>query len=676
MSLVSNLSTSFNKAQGDLLVAQREYETLRDIERKVSKFHRFLASFNPERNLLFTRLLTFFCENSILCLQSQQNGKPSEMYFSGELEKARDKKEALEFRTKELAEQLKFAQTVKIFAFPTAFVALNLARSQWSCYKLLTSKDLIDASKNFPSENARRLENLFKSIRHYVVSSIVTQNTAAERKLALVSWVRIGWQLKLLHDFQSLQAVVMGLNCPELAGDKGLWAALSKSQQEKLKCMCELMSSVGHYVKYHETFYAIRSTEKCIPNIHVAIHDLAYVEATPALAFDANSSQNTFAQIQATRDFVLSKTLAFVKRNLNQSTLYDLSDLGDWQKKHVWCPLAKSLKLHKLSGEELYEIVSHATLSNLLQLYKTFKQSGTLAGAFPQSSSSSSSVSTKSKSLSSREDARASKLGKENAPPPFQSILAGVTLTPPSSEKSSLSLSSASSPLAQEFCNKDSRQTSTGQPVSFKTIAKVAAALTYFSKPSPKEVSSVSHKYVTDGDSTNLVPGCFPEGSSKCAVPLSDSRPLANVTKERERLSLKPINSKDNNCASDVLTPLPTRCSSLSLSNSNSSSSASIPDIDRQGYQSIHGSSPPPPLLLAQSQDSQRTLRSDSDRMYSSEVLCKPLRAVGLNHSTDSLALVPSKKIGSKLDTPLPVPPPRTHQKCCKNGQSLLVNGR
>jgi hypothetical protein len=174
--------------------------------------------------------------------------------------------------------QIQLATPSTIFLFRPIAVAFQLSLLEHKLLRKIHPADLINhRPPNHPSPSLQASSEFFNYLTRIIELSVLEPPTPLDRSKAIIRWIKVANNLKLLNNLQTLKAVVSALGTPPVARLKRTWAIVKRKPDfNDLNEHRTLMSEQNNYSAYREWIKA-NMTRPMVPFLGVLIHDTTYV---------------------------------------------------------------------------------------------------------------------------------------------------------------------------------------------------------------------------------------------------------------------------------------------------------------------------------------------------------------------------------------------------------------
>ena len=133
--------------------------------------------------------------------------------------------------------------------------------------------------------NLVRMAERFNSLSFWVAASIVFGPLPPRTmQHVLYKWINVAWALKRMRNFQTMMAVVAGLNHGAVQRMKAQWGSLGPKYQERYTALEALFSPLQGYKNYRDAVGATKASVATVPYLPPVLGDLAMQQVgNPAL---------------------------------------------------------------------------------------------------------------------------------------------------------------------------------------------------------------------------------------------------------------------------------------------------------------------------------------------------------------------------------------------------------
>eukprot|EP01028_Stygiella_incarcerata_P009930 TRINITY_DN4917_c0_g1_i1.p1 TRINITY_DN4917_c0_g1~~TRINITY_DN4917_c0_g1_i1.p1 ORF type:complete len:857 (-),score=280.18 TRINITY_DN4917_c0_g1_i1:27-2597(-) len=271
-------------------------------------------------------------------IRGRRGGKESGFMFSGS---PPEPKVSLEL----------FLPTLDLFneaAVSSEEIARQLTLTDFDMYRRIKTTELLSKSWSTPalrhrSSNVIRMTARFNAMSLWVATQILKCDSLKERKSRIISFVRIAEHLRGLNNFNSLLAIISGLNLSPIHRLRKTFAEIPRRIKDILSQLTDLMDSDGSFKEYREALHHI--DPPCVPYVGLFLTDLTFIE-------DGNS------------DFIESSSHRQLVNWAKHSLVYDvLLDVQQYQ--HTPYNLCRVYQIQRVIAKQFQENIDEDSLYSL-----------------------------------------------------------------------------------------------------------------------------------------------------------------------------------------------------------------------------------------------------------------------------------------------------------------------
>lgn len=172
-----------------------------------------------------------------------------------------------------------------ILQFRPSLIAYQLTLIESAIFKNIPKHALLSHSPRTPHKKIVASTDFFNYITRFIEHSILFPQEAAGRAEIINCWIKVATKLSILHNYQTLKAVVSALGTPPIQRLRRTWDCIPKKRTARLETLTTLMSESDNYQKYREHVKAtagLIGTQPFVPFFGVLIHDITYVSSASA----------------------------------------------------------------------------------------------------------------------------------------------------------------------------------------------------------------------------------------------------------------------------------------------------------------------------------------------------------------------------------------------------------
>jgi len=167
-------------------------------------------------------------------------------------------------------------------------IARQLTLIDAELFRRVTARDLLCLSSGFArklrvssSSPGSNVIARFRATSVWVTTEILARDTVKDRAKIYGLFIKIAKQLRELNNFESLYAVLSGLNAQPLARLRHTQEAVKKSARRLKEELDTLFSADSCYRVLRTVMTALPPTTPCVPHLGIAVTDLTFIRDTP-----------------------------------------------------------------------------------------------------------------------------------------------------------------------------------------------------------------------------------------------------------------------------------------------------------------------------------------------------------------------------------------------------------
>lgn len=166
-----------------------------------------------------------------------------------------------------------------ITVFDEMEIAKQLTLVEFSIYRSIQPVELLSQSWNveklkYRAKNVRALIQRSTALSMYVASCVLWQPTLKDRARVLTRIIRIAEHLRRFNNFNSLMAIISGLNLSSVRRLKHTWSELNANDVKSFESLEQVMSSDSAFSVYRNSIKSINPP--CVPFLGVYLTDLTF----------------------------------------------------------------------------------------------------------------------------------------------------------------------------------------------------------------------------------------------------------------------------------------------------------------------------------------------------------------------------------------------------------------
>jgi hypothetical protein len=162
-------------------------------------------------------------------------------------------------------------------------IARQMTLIEFRIFSKLKGSELLNQAWNreklkYKSPNVLDLISRANRISFWVASCVVWHTKLADRAKCITKFIQVCQQLNQLHNYNSLIAIIAGLNISSVSRLKFSWAQVDKHSQEALKKLQAIFDPSSSYKVYRNIHKNATSKGPCLPYIATPLSDLTFTE--------------------------------------------------------------------------------------------------------------------------------------------------------------------------------------------------------------------------------------------------------------------------------------------------------------------------------------------------------------------------------------------------------------
>ncbi|CAB4380587.1 unnamed protein product [Rhizophagus irregularis] len=180
-------------------------------------------------------------------------------------------------------------------------------------------------------------------ITGWVAESVLNQSEVKKRCLYIKHFVAVADKCRALNNFNSLTAIISGLNSAPIHRLKRTWEMVNTKTIQTLEALNKIMNSTKNFAEYRETLHTVNPP--CVPFLGVYLTDLTFIE---------DGNPNTLKKSRQLVNFSKRMKTAEVIREIQQyqSVPYNLAAVQEIQM-FIKCHLQDSRDVGDLYDQSL-----------------------------------------------------------------------------------------------------------------------------------------------------------------------------------------------------------------------------------------------------------------------------------------------------------------------------------
>jgi hypothetical protein len=168
-----------------------------------------------------------------------------------------------------------------LFVFSEEEIARQLTLVDFDIYRAIQPAELLNQAWNKPKYR-HRAKNVLQTIARsnamtlWVSSVILWQSTLKSRVRILIKLITIADHLRKLNNFNSLMAILAGINSAAVYRLKWTISQLPEQSQQILQSLNELMHPSQAYANYRNAIH--EANPPCVPFLGTYLTDITFIE--------------------------------------------------------------------------------------------------------------------------------------------------------------------------------------------------------------------------------------------------------------------------------------------------------------------------------------------------------------------------------------------------------------
>ncbi|KAJ5074064.1 ras guanine nucleotide exchange factor i-related [Anaeramoeba ignava] len=174
-----------------------------------------------------------------------------------------------------------FSPKMTFFDIDEEEIARQMTLAEFSIFSTIQSKELLNQAWNKPklkhrAPNVLRMIYRFNDIALQVATAIILPTKVRDRSRTLAKFIRVAEHLKALNNYNTLMALIAGINSTPVHRLKQTWTEIPYRSYEIFNGLLDLMSSNSSYKNYRTSLR--NSVPPCIPYLGIYLTDLTFTE--------------------------------------------------------------------------------------------------------------------------------------------------------------------------------------------------------------------------------------------------------------------------------------------------------------------------------------------------------------------------------------------------------------
>eukprot|EP00117_Sycon_ciliatum_P026498 scpid7044/ scgid21740/ Ras guanine nucleotide exchange factor Y; RasGEF domain-containing protein Y len=131
--------------------------------------------------------------------------------------------------------------------------------------------------------NIMRMVEAFNRVALMTTTKVLTPKTAVERAGVIAFFVKVAEECLKLHNFNSLKAILAGLQCTPMFRLTKTWKEVSNNKSKRFAELSEVMTEKNNYIIYRKCMDDAMESPPCIPFLGVFLTQVVQVDALSKL---------------------------------------------------------------------------------------------------------------------------------------------------------------------------------------------------------------------------------------------------------------------------------------------------------------------------------------------------------------------------------------------------------
>ncbi|KAJ3324870.1 hypothetical protein HDU76_013312 [Blyttiomyces sp. JEL0837] len=159
-----------------------------------------------------------------------------------------------------------------------------------------------DKENNF-AVNVKAMIETSNQVAGWVAQSILSEKEPKKRASLIKHFINIAERCRLLNNFNTLMAILAGLNTAPIHRLNRTWELLSAKSQQSLESLRATMDSTKNFSRYRETLHSINPP--CVPFLGFYLTDLTFIEdGSPDMLKGAKPDMINFSKRMKTAEVI------------------------------------------------------------------------------------------------------------------------------------------------------------------------------------------------------------------------------------------------------------------------------------------------------------------------------------------------------------------------------------
>jgi len=161
-------------------------------------------------------------------------------------------------------------------------IAQQMSFLDAACFAEIQPEEMLLSNWTKPNkeEVAPTLTSLARQFNMWsgmVATDIILANSLMDQVMMVKQYIRILHHLYRMNNFQSLMAVMSGLNCSSVSRLKRVWSRIPVKYTELFASMEQVMTPLGNFKYYRQILAENKDKQPIIPYLVVFLRDLTFI---------------------------------------------------------------------------------------------------------------------------------------------------------------------------------------------------------------------------------------------------------------------------------------------------------------------------------------------------------------------------------------------------------------
>ncbi|GAM22778.1 hypothetical protein SAMD00019534_059530 [Acytostelium subglobosum LB1] len=215
-----------------------------------------------------------------------------------------------------------FSQNLSIYDIDEEEIARQMTLIEFEIYKRIKPPELLNQSWNkvklkHRAPNVLKMIDRFNNVSMWVATMIIETPKVKARARMMTRFIKIADHLRLMNNFNSLMAIIAGLNFSSVYRLKFTRAELSAQTQRMYDDLEKIMNSESSFKNYRTRLAASRPP--LLPYLGVHLTDLTFMEENPDIVNIEVAPNHHVDLINFTKRMLVFKVISLVQQYQQQS---------------------------------------------------------------------------------------------------------------------------------------------------------------------------------------------------------------------------------------------------------------------------------------------------------------------------------------------------------------------